>query len=179
MNNKDFQKLILVDSEGNKIQHESRIVCHTGKGKRHLAFVVLLTTRNQFLIQKRKHKLFEGLWDVSCTSHVININGIDETIEEAADRCMKHELGITTNVKKIGTFNYFAQDGDHCENEHCVVLIGNIKDDPEPNPNEIYELDYVSLVDLVERIESNPEEFTPWLKHTVDLLKENVSHLGS
>ncbi|MBI4895427.1 MAG: NUDIX domain-containing protein [Candidatus Aenigmarchaeota archaeon] len=187
MRDKDSETLILVDDEGNKIGHENRVVCHTGKGKRHLAFVVLLTTRNQFLIQKRKHKIFDGLWDVSCTSHPIALElekGLatiyeDETTEEAAQKCMKYELGVTTHLKKIGAFNYFAQDGDHCENEHCVVLIGNIKDDPEPNPEEIYEIDYISLVDIVYRIESNPEEFTPWLKHTVDLLKQNVSHLGS
>ena len=92
---------------------------------------------------------------------------------------MKHELGITTNIKKIGSFNYFAQFGDMCENEHCVVLIGNLKNDPTPNPDEIYELDYISLAELVERIEQNPEDFTPWLKHTIDFLKQNVSHLGS
>ena len=176
---KDKQILILVDDEGNKIGHENRLVCHAGKGKRHLAFVVLLTSRSEFLIQKRKHKLFDGLWDVSCTSHPVHIDGKDEKIEEAAKKCMQRELGITTDMKNIGAFNYFAQHGEFCENEHCAILIGKIKEDPRPNQNEIYEVRWISLAELVEEIETYPENFTPWIKHTVDFLKGNVSHLGS
>ena len=183
--NKDSQTLILVDDEGNKIGHANRLECHTGLGKRHLAFVVLLTSRTEFLIQKRKHDIFDGLWDVSCTSHptvierddAISTIYEDETIEEAAEKCMKRELGVTATLRKAGAFNYFAQDGNHCENEHCIILIGKINQDPKPNPDEIYETRWISLAELVEEIEQNPNNFTPWLKHSIEIMTKDLSHL--
>ncbi len=182
---KDKQMLILVDDDGKKTGHARRDECHKGKGLRHLAFVVLLTSQKEFLIQKRKHELFDGLWDVSCTSHPMVVERDvafgriyeDETLEEAAEKCMQRELGITSSLRKIGHFNYFADHGENCENEHCIIFVGKLAEDPKPNLDEIYELRWISLAELAEEIESDPDKFTPWLKHSVDVMTKNLSHL--
>ncbi len=49
------QTLILVDNEDNILGYAPKSVCHTGKGKRHRAFVILLYNKDKkILLQYRK-----------------------------------------------------------------------------------------------------------------------------
>ena len=166
------QVLILVDKENNKLGYAPRSVCHSGDGKMHRAFVVMLQNdRGKFLLQKRRHALWDGFWDVSATSHTLHLEGKDETYEEAAQRCLMKELNMRAeSFKNLGAFVYFAKRGENCENEHCSVLIARTNSTPKPNPEEVYELEWTCLEMLIMEIHENPKKFTPWLVETVKLL---------
>lgn|SRR3989338_4255279 len=170
---KSKQVLILVDETGRKKGHASRLECHTGKGKKHLAFVVFLKNdQGKFLIQKRRHELWDNFWDVSATSHPEHLNGRDETLEEAAEKCLERELGVSAETENVGFFDYYAEHpGNKCENEHCAVLVGMLEKEVTPNPSEVYEVKWALLGEIEKEINENGKEFTPWIKHTLKLLK--------
>src|SRR5579864_2189064 len=119
------QKLLLVDNNDTFLgEYTEKELCHTGNGKHHRAFVVVVfNDANQILLQKRKHKRFDNVWDVAAISHVLHLSDHDETYEEAALRSLKTEMDIPEiSLQKIGAFNYFARYGTQCENEYCAIL---------------------------------------------------------
>ncbi len=165
-------KLLLVDSKDDFKGYASYGECHLGKGKRHRAFVTLLfDSNNQVLLQKRKHKLFDGLWDFTAISHPLRINGRTETYQKASDRALKKEMGIKqVPVKKVGAFNYFARDGVNCENEYCVVLVGNYDGEVKPNKQEVYETKRVLFDEFASGVESQSSMYTPWATKAIKIL---------
>ena len=135
------QTLILVDKADRKIGYASKEDCHQGRGKRHRAFVtILLDSKNRVLLQKRRHRLFDGLWDFTAISHPLRMDDKNEDYQEASDRALKKEMAIgSVPIRNIGGFNYFAKDGKNCENEYCAVLVGYYNGNYKPNPKEVYE----------------------------------------
>lgn len=157
------QLLITVDKGGNRIGEATREVCHQGEGKTHLAFMALVRdSSNRFILTRRSSKksLWSGYWDASVVSHVL----ANETIEQAAQRRGKEELGIVVNFRDLGAFYYFARHGQSCENEYCHVLIGETKEDIYPNPIEIEEFEMLDTKKLKSEILMNKNRYTPWLK---------------
>ena len=136
------ENLILVDDKDNLLGYASRQTCHTGRGRRHRAFVTLIfDENNRVLLHRRRHKLFDGLWDMTAISHPLRINGQNETYQKASDRALFKEMGIAhVPIEKISAFNYFARDGENCENEYCAILVGHYDGDIKPNKNKVYEI---------------------------------------
>lgn len=174
----NFQ-LVLVDDNNKKVGYGTYEECHAGNGVHHRAFVTLIFDKeNKVLIQKRKHRLFDGLWDLTAISHPLHVNGRDESYQEASDRALLKEMGISSvEVQKIGAFNYFAKDGKNCENEHCAVLVGNFDGRFKPNKNEVYEAKKVKLADFIADVQKNPKKYTPWAVLASGSLKEQRPNL--
>lgn len=156
--------LILVDKNDKPLGYDSREECHTGQGRRHRAFVMLLfDSNNNVILHKRKHRLFDGLWDLTAVSHPLHLTDQDETYQEASDRALKKEMGIEhVAIEKIGAFNYIAFDGKTCENEYCAVLIGTYNGQFLPNKNEVYDAKKVKFEEFMKDISENPKGYTPW-----------------
>ena len=169
------QTLILVDDKNNMLGYAPRSVCHTGKGKRHRAFVILLYNKDKkILLQHRKHKVFDKFWDLAGASHPLHVDGKNQGDIEAALRCLRNEWGIEEiGLKKIGAFNYFKQDENRCENEYCYLIAGKYDGELKMNPEVAYGFKWVSLKQLLSEIEKNPEIFSQWLIESVKLLKNN------
>lgn len=167
------QKLLLVDKNDNPVGFSDFESAHTGKGKRHRAFVTALSdSGGRVLLQKRKHKLFDGLWDLTAISHNLRINGHNESYQEASDRALKKEMGILqVPVKKIGAFNYFVRDGANCENEYCAILVGKYDGKIKPNVKEVYGTKSVFFDDFIKDITLNPQKYTPWARLAAEKIK--------
>ena len=126
---------------------------------------VLFDKNNRILLHRRKHALFDGLWDLTAISHPLWIDGRNESYQEASDRALLKEMGIAhVPVEKIGSFNYFARDGENCENEYCAVLIGKYNGETWPNKNEVYEAKKVDFGKFLDDLEKNPQKYTPWTR---------------
>src|SRR3989344_4594674 len=168
-----MSKVILVDKNDKAIGFDEVDTVHTGRGKRHRAFVTtLFDSKGQILIQKRKHKLFDGLWDLTAISHNLRINGKNESYQEASDRALKKEMGILqVPVKKIGAFNYTARDGVNCENEYCAILVGKYDGEIKPNIKEVYGTKSVFFDDFIKDITQNPNNYTPWSRLAAEKIK--------
>jgi len=155
--------LTLVDENDNEIGRETREECHLGKGKMHRAIAVFLfNDKNLMLIQQRSRKklLWPRYWDCTVATHVYP----DETYENAAKRGLKQELGISASVKKILASTYFAPFGKHAENEHCALLVGRYNGAVTPNPNEVSNVNFMSLQKLEEEMTQSGKSYTPWFK---------------
>lgn len=162
----DKQIILAVDDSGKFEEYIPKRVGHTGEGKRHLAISVLLyNSKGQVLLQKRKHKIFDKIWDVTGATHPLHkIDGSDESLEEATWRCLEKEYGIKDkmHLKNLGFFNYFAKYEEYCENEHCSILIGEYNGSLNLNSEVGYSYKWISEEEFLKDIKKNPKNYTPW-----------------
>lgn len=172
MDNK--QVILAVDDIGSFLEYIPKETGHKGEGRRHLAITVLLVNKNdQFLLQKRKHQIFDNIWDFTGATHPLHKEDGDEALEEATWRCLKVEWGIKEKIplKKLGFFNYFAKDGDYCENEHCFLMVGEYDGKVNLDPEMGYEYKWIEKEEFLKDLESNPQTYAPWVIEGAKLLK--------
>ena len=174
----DDQILLACDDEGRFTgQYVRRDVAHAGAGHRHLAIAVLLYNRHgELLLQRRKHTLFDDVWDLTGATHPLQLGGgIDESLERAALRCLRDEYSIAqSTLTEVGSFAYFAQDADglHCENEHCTLYIGAYTGPVTVNQDVGYSCKWVRKEQLLQDIAAAPERYAPWALLSVALLQQ-------
>lgn len=164
------QMLVLADRSGTPVGYATREECHAGRGRTHLAFMAFVYDGdgNVVLTKRSKTKsLWSGYWDASVVSHVLP----GETVEAAARRRGKEELGIEVDFHSIGSFYYISTFGNNCENEFCFILIGKSTSVIHPNDIEIEEIIKLEVDDFKKNVKVYPKNFTPWLH----LALKNVS----
>jgi len=171
----DQQIILACDDQGNFLEYIPKEVGHTGEGKHHLAITTLLiNSQGKVLLQKRRHKRFDGLWDLTGATDLYHLeNGKDESFEDATLRCLKREYGIEdVKLKNLGGFNYFAKWGEYCENEYCVMMVGEYDGEVKMDPNVGYGFKWVSKEEFLKDIETNPQSYTPWAIEGTKFLKK-------
>lgn len=168
------QIILAVDDQGKFLEYIPKEVGHRGEGRRHLAITVLLyNSKGQVLLQRRKHKIFDNLWDLTGATHPLHKDEVDESLDEATRRCLKEEWGIEEiKLRNLGAFNYFAKDGEYCENEHCAILVGEYNGEVSLNPKAGYEYKWMDKQEFLKDIEANPQKYTPWVTEGVKILKK-------
>jgi isopentenyldiphosphate isomerase len=171
------QIIIVCDEKGNPTgEYIPKSEGITGKGKRHLAItVVLQNNKSEVLLQKRKHLVFDNLWDFTGSTDNSRLkDGKNETFEEATMRCLKREYGILKvgNLRNLGGFDYFAKDGDHCENEYCAMMVGEYEGEVNLNPEVGYTYKWMDIQEFLEDIGRNPKIYAPWVIEGVKVLKQ-------
>ena len=165
------QMLILVNESDKLLEkYAPKSKCHTGKELHHRAFTVLiLNKKGKVLLQKRKHKLWDGFWDLT-NSHPLHKDNKNESYHQAVTRCLKKEWGIEIPVKKLFGFNYFAKyKKNFCENEYCLFLVGEHNGSVHPNPEVAYGYKWRRLKVLLDDIKIHLGNYTPW---TIKALQE-------
>ncbi|MBI2334687.1 NUDIX domain-containing protein [Candidatus Daviesbacteria bacterium] len=177
------QIILAVDDQGNFLEYIPKDEGHTGNGKRHLAITVLIyNNKGEVLLQRRKHKVFDNIWDFTASTHPLHLeDGTDESLEQATLRALKYEYDIDVDyfltkrdnisLKNLGSFNYFAQIGNLCENEHDHLLIGEYNGEIKLNPAVGYEYKWVKKEDFFEDINKSPQKYTPWAIEAAKPLK--------
>lgn len=173
----DDQIILAVDSEGNFTgEYIPKSVGHTGTGHRHLAIAVLLYNKDhQVLLQKRKHRIFNDIWDVTGATHPLHLEEVDESLEEATWRCLDREYGITEQIplKNYGMFNYYAKYDEMCENEHCASMVGEYNGPLNLNPEVGYEYKWMDKQELLKDVYASSEKYSPWAIEMVKVLEKN------
>lgn len=169
-------------------------------GQLHRAFSIFIFDKEnqKMLLQKRALAKYHsgGLWSNACCSHPYK----DESWKNAIQRCMKNELGITPpfgerfietpnlldyppctssdRIQLISTFHYYSNIADMIENEIDYVFLYHpnetIKNMISANPSEIEEMIWVSLDELDEIMNSDPESFTSWFSEAYKIAKRGL-----
>lgn len=171
----DDQTILVSDEQGNFTgEYIPKEIGHTGLGRRHLAITVLVyNNQDQVLLQRRKHRVFDDIWDITGATHPLHLDNRDETLEEATQRCLKREYDIEgVTLRNLGSFNYFAQYGELCENEHCHLLVGEYNNLVKLNPEVGYEHKWVKKEEFLQDIVDHPESYSPWAKEAVKILEK-------
>ncbi len=165
-----MKKVVLVNKKDKMVGVEEKMKAHL-EGKLHRAFSVLLFNKNgEVLIQKRAKSKYHsgGLWTNTCCSHPRS----GESINQAAKRRLKEEMGINCNLKKAFTFIYKAKLGKLTEYEFDHVFFGKFDGKPKINKREVADWRWIKLGDLKTDIKKNPQKYTPWFKIIVKKLKK-------
>ncbi len=144
------------------------------KGVLHRAFsVFIFNDQRELLLQKRADGKYHsgGLWTNTCCSHPF----VGETIQTAAKRRLKEEMGFDTELDYLTWFIYKAElDNDLHEHEFDHVFTGIYNDSPIPNSAEVSEWKYVPLDKVEEELNSNPETYTVWFRIIFPEIKERM-----
>ena len=169
------QIILACNDNGEFLEYIPKSVGHTGQGRRHLAITVLVfNSKGQVLLQKRKHKLFDNIWDFTASTHPLHLeNGEDETLEQATERALKVEYDIKSSIllRNLGFFNYFQKIGSLCENEHCAMMVGEYDGILNMDPSVGYEYKWIDKKEFLEDVRNNPENYAPWVREGVKVLK--------
>jgi len=156
------EPLILVDEHDRETGHLSKGACHDGDGVLHRAFsLFIFNPAGELLLQQRSagKRLWPLFWSNSCCSHPRR----GETMEVATERRLSQELGMSSDVQHLFTFQYQAPYLDlGSENEVCWVFAGLSEKPPRPNRHEIADVRWIAADDLDREFETQPEVFTPW-----------------
>lgn len=171
------QIILACDDKGNfSGEYIPKEVGHRGEGRRHLAITVLLyNLKSQILLQKRKHKIFNNIRDITGATHPLHTDAGDETLEQATLRCLEREYGVKEKIplKNMGFFNYFAKYNGLCENEHCAILVGEYNGPLDLNPEVGYKYKWMEKDEFLKDIEENANNYTPWAIEAAKILKQS------
>lgn len=168
-----MEQVILVDEKDNEKGLMEKMEAHQ-KGLLHRAFsVFVFNSQNELLLQKRAINKYHsgGLWTNTCCSHPRK----GESVEEAAHRRLKEEMGFDCDLKKAFEFIYKKKlDKGLTEHELDHVFIGHYNISPEINTQEVSEWKYISIKEIDNELTQRPEQYTEWFKICY---KEVLTHL--
>lgn len=153
-----------MDHEDQEVGFCSKVECHRGAGTLHRAFSVFLFNQDgKILLQQRSAQkpLWPLFWSNSCCSHPRR----GETVEGAARRRVREELGVNCRLQFLYKFEYQARFGEvGAEHELCWVFAGYTDGEIRVNADEISAWRYVTPLELTGEIAADGARFTPWLR---------------
>lgn len=161
--------VILVDENDRERGTMEKMEAHR-RGELHRAIsVFVLNTRGEMLLQRRALEKYHsgGLLTNACCSHPRP----GETVEEAAERRLKEEMGISAQLRSRGTFTYLASFSNGLtEHELDHVFEGVTDARPVLNEEEVSEFLYLSVPEIKEMIAHEPDAFTTWFRIALEKL---------
>tara|TARA_B110000881_G_scaffold205071_1_gene207179 strand:+ start:145 stop:687 length:543 start_codon:yes stop_codon:yes gene_type:complete len=172
--NTDRDEVILVNEFDLSVGFMDKMEAHE-KGILHRAFsVFVVNPSGEIMLQRRALSKYHspGLWTNTCCSHQRK----DEETRHAAHRRMKEEMGFDCPMSAAFEFTYKAEfDNGLIEHEYDHVLIGKFNGVAAPNPEEVEEWKFLSILEIEGEIKENPEQYTEWFKIAFPRVKEYLS----
>lgn len=166
------EKVILVDKNDTEIGTMEKMEAHE-KALLHRAIsVFIFNSKGEWLLQRRALNKYHsnGLWTNTCCSHPFP----NETSLEAANRRLKEEMGLESNLEEIFHFIYKAPlDNKLTEHELDHVFIGTTNKEPFINSDEVMEWKYISYSDLLADLQNSPEDYTVWFRKIFERVNEH------
>ena len=174
----DADLLILVDEDDQPLGTLDKASCHDGEGRLHRAFSAFVFDRDgRLLLQQRAagKRLWPGYWSNSCCSHPRS----GETLDDAARRRVREELGLDCELDSLFSFVYHARFGElGAEHEHCTVYVGRSAGTPAVNEHEISAWRWIEPTTLDAELADDPQgrRFTPWFQ--IEWARLRSQHAG-
>ncbi|MCE7062050.1 isopentenyl-diphosphate Delta-isomerase [Dyadobacter sp. CY343] len=166
-------QVVLVNEEDEAVGLMPKLEAHQ-KGMLHRAFsVFIFNSKGEMLLQRRAFGKYhsEGLWSNTCCSHPFP----DESTHHAAVRRLQEEMGITTDLNFLFTFQYHAAlENGLTENELDHVFWGISDEKPLINTEEVSDFKYLKMSEIKADIDQNPTHYTEWLKICFDEVFEKI-----
>ncbi|WP_299063289.1 isopentenyl-diphosphate Delta-isomerase [uncultured Polaribacter sp.] len=169
------EQVVLVDENDNPIGLMEKIEAHE-KALLHRAFsVFIFNKKGELMLQQRAASKYHSplLWTNTCCSHQRD----GETNLEAGKRRLEEEMGFVTEIKEVFSFIYKAPfDNGLTEHELDHVMIGFYEDAPNINKEEVENFKWMTLIDVKNDIEKQPEIYTEWFKIIFDKSFEKLKN---
>lgn len=165
--------VILVDENNNELGLMEKHEAHA-KAVLHRAFsVFIFNAKGELLLQQRAHTKYHsgGLWTNTCCSHPRS----NETTIEAAHRRLMEEMGFDCELTERFHFLYQTPfENGLSEHELDFVFSGIFDGNPKPNTDEVCMYRWISLPELDNEMQTNPERFTIWFRIILEKYKANL-----
>lgn len=170
---KEEEYVILVDEQDNELGLMPKQEAHE-KAVLHRAFsVFIFNEKGELLLQQRALDKYHsgGLWTNTCCSHP----RANERTIDAAHRRLKEEMGFDCPLTEKFHFVYRTPfENGLTEHELDFVYTGTFDGIPQINKQEVADYRWVSMDNLNEELNCNPQQFTSWFKI---ILNEFLTHL--
>lgn len=147
------------------------------KGILHKAFSVTLQYKDLYLLQHRKHPVFDGVFDLSSSSHPVYKGEKLETDEEAILKMLRREWGLTRKdikgeIRDVGEIYYRAKDpkSRYTEHEVCTQYVIQIRKMPQAKSEVAYGLSAITEDVLKKKSSRIYQSLAPWAQKAVALL---------
>jgi len=169
MKNNYYEKKIYiqaVDKDDNPIKKIERWQAHK-EGVLHRGFTVILKYKDQFILQHRKHPVFNNFFDLSFSSHPIFIKGKLQSFEEAILKTFNREWKSEKQDIEIDFLDkYYYKEYDkksaYFEHEINYLYIVNLKKPVKNNPLYSYGMKIIKKQRLISQFKKI--NFAPWIK---------------
>lgn len=167
-------QVILVNEADEAIGTMEKMEAHQ-KALLHRAIsVFIFNTNGELLLQQRALQKYHsaGLWTNTCCSHPEP----GEVTLAAAERRLKEEMGFTTALNHAFTFTYLSNfDNGLTEHEVDHVFTGVYDGSIIPNAEEVAAFQFVSMDELQQSIQNDPQKFTSWFKIAIPLIQDYLA----
>jgi isopentenyl-diphosphate delta-isomerase len=164
MSETNNERVILVDSADMEIGTADKLDAHR-RGLTHRAVSVMVRNRHgALLLQRRSAGKYHssGLWANACCSHPFP----GESTAVAAGRRIFEEMGLECELEPLFVTHYRAQVSDGLIEDEVVHVFGGTYDGPiAPNPGEVSEWKWMTLVELESEMQARPDQFAVWFRH--------------
>ncbi|MFT3909253.1 MAG: isopentenyl-diphosphate Delta-isomerase [Ferruginibacter sp.] len=158
-----MQQVILVNEKDEQVGTMEKMEAHE-KGLLHRAFsVFIFNKKGEMLLQQRAADKYHSanLWTNACCSHPAP----GETIEDAAHRRLKEEMGFDVSLKKAFDFTYKTVfDNGLTEHEYDHVFTGVYDGAIHPDNKEVKDHRFAEMKNLRTDILLHSEQYTSWFK---------------
>ena len=155
--------VVLVDEHDNQVGLMPKMEAHE-KAVLHRAFsVFVFNDQSELMLQQRAATKYHSplLWTNTCCSHQRD----GETSLAAGKRRLQEEMGFVCDLTEVFQFVYKAPfDNGLTEHELDHVMIGTYNGEPNVNPEEVASHKWMSLEDVKNDMEDNPQQYTAWFK---------------
>jgi isopentenyl-diphosphate delta-isomerase len=167
---KQKQIIARVDRNGNVIGKIEKWEAHR-KGILHKALTIALIYKDYYIIQHRKHPAFNGVFDITSSSHQLFLEDKLQTTLNATYDTLKREWNLEKKdlkyvPKNLGTVYYKARDSKsiYVEHEMCEILVCEVNKIPSPNFDFAYGFSLVKKQEFLEKNSRNYSNLAPWVK---------------
>ncbi len=175
------ESVVLVDAQDNKIGTAEKLHAHR-LGLLHRAFSVFILRKQdgiiELLLQQRNVDKYHcgGLWTNTCCSHPRN----DEDVVLAAERRLQEEMGLHIKLQLLSAFIYRAEFANGLvEHEYDHVLLGWYNNETfKINSDEVQDFRWISLIELQDGLECEPQIYTPWLSPALRIVQAYCLAIG-
>ena len=167
-------KVVLVNTEDEALEEMDKMEAHV-QGILHRAFsVFIFNQKGDMLIHQRATNKYHGadLWTNACCSHP---QWGEDVRQSALDR-LEYEMGLKCDIKKAFSFLYKTSvENNLTEHEFDHVFVGYTDENPNPNPEEVQNYQWISPEKLQEQIKAQPQLFTYWFRMALPKVLEEIS----
>lgn len=165
----------LVDAQDQSTGVMEKIEAHR-MGLLHRALsVIIFNSKKEMLLQRRALGKYHspGLWTNTCCSHPYP----QEPPLNAANRRLKEEMGMVTNLEFVFKFLYKVDfENGLIEHELDHVFVGASDENPQLNPEEAMDFTWISIADLKKNMTEDPNAYTYWFKLIIETYGDSLKN---
>lgn len=169
------EQVVLVNEDDEVLGLMEKMEAHQ-KGLLHRAFSIFLyDSSGKILLQRRALGKYHspGKWTNAVCSHPRE----GESYLEAAQRRLKEELGIETEIEEKFHFIYKADVGQGLwEHELDYVFVGTFEGEFRLNEKEVSQVKYLEIHQIEKDLIENPDSYTEWFKIIFQKYRNQLIH---